>query len=179
MVNDKQILRTAIRKAREQVSATMPASDYCQVLSQKLLPLLKPDDIIAGYWPIGSELDCRPLLHILDLKGYCVCLPRVQDGQKVLTFHLWRSGDPLTKDDMKILAATGSVTMPTVILAPLLAFDKQYNRLGQGQGYYDHTLQHLRQQQLRLAVGLAFSCQEVAKVPVEQHDQRLDLVLTI
>ena len=67
---------------------------------------------------------------------------------------------------------------PDLVVVPLLAFDGAGARLGQGGGYYDRTLAALRAAGPVVALGLAYAGQEVARLPVEAHDQRLDAVLT-
>ncbi len=61
---------------------------------------------------------------------------------------------------------------------PLFAFDRTGYRLGYGGGYYDLTIAGLRARKTVTAVGIAFSAQEVPKVPTTPRDARLDLVLT-
>jgi len=67
---------------------------------------------------------------------------------------------------------------PDVLLVPLLAFDRNGNRLGYGAGYYDMTIAALRAKKRVVAVGIAFAAQEVDEVPTTPRDARLDLVLT-
>ncbi len=67
---------------------------------------------------------------------------------------------------------------PDLLLVPLLAFDRFGGRLGYGAGHYDRTLEHLRAKKPIIAVGLAFADQEIERVPMHDHDQRLDAVLT-
>ena len=67
---------------------------------------------------------------------------------------------------------------PDVVLVPLTAFDRRCRRIGYGAGYYDRTLSGLRKRKVVIAVGIAFAVQEVEAIPVNEHDQRLDLVLT-
>jgi 5-formyltetrahydrofolate cyclo-ligase len=65
--------------------------------------------------------------------------------------------------------------VPDLIITPLLAFDRDGGRLGQGGGYYDRTFAacpHI------LRVGLAYAGQEAPSLPMEAHDQRLHGVLT-
>jgi len=64
------------------------------------------------------------------------------------------------------------------VLAPLLAFDRNGNRLGYGAGYYDMTIAALRAKKPVVAVGVAFAAQELDAVPTTPRDVRLDLVLT-
>jgi 5-formyltetrahydrofolate cyclo-ligase len=69
---------------------------------------------------------------------------------------------------------------PELVVVPLLAFDRGGNRLGYGAGYYDRTLAGLRSRRPGrvLAVGVAYAAQEVALVPVDESDERLDWIVT-
>jgi 5-formyltetrahydrofolate cyclo-ligase len=60
----------------------------------------------------------------------------------------------------------------------LLAFDTNGARLGYGGGYYDRTLAELRTKGHIVAIGIAYAGQEMAKLPDDAHDQRLDGVVT-
>ena len=51
-------------------------------------------------------------------------------------------------------------------------------RLGYGGGFYDRTLQGLRARRPTLAVGFGFAAQELAEVPIDEFDQRLDVMVT-
>jgi len=59
---------------------------------------------------------------------------------------------------------------------PGSVFDIQGGRLGYGGGYYDRFLVNDAPQAKR--IGLAFELQVVDKVPVEPHDQPLDILIT-
>lgn len=65
-----------------------------------------------------------------------------------------------------------------VILLPGLAFDALGNRLGQGGGWYDKTLERARRNPNVVVVGVCFSCQIVQNVPHDERDQRVDFVVT-
>jgi 5-formyltetrahydrofolate cyclo-ligase len=65
-----------------------------------------------------------------------------------------------------------------VVLVPLLAFDRRGWRLGYGGGYYDRTLRALRAEGPLLAIGLGYAAQEVAAVPHDEKDERVDLIVT-
>ena len=67
---------------------------------------------------------------------------------------------------------------PVLILVPLVASDHQGNRLGFGKGYYDYTLAALRASGPTLAIGLAYDCQMVSKLPAQGHDEPLDGLVT-
>jgi 5-formyltetrahydrofolate cyclo-ligase len=74
--------------------------------------------------------------------------------------------------------ADAATLRPDVVLVPLLAFDGSGHRLGYGGGYYDRTLARLRADGPLLVVGVAYSAQEVDRLPGTEHDQRVDAVLT-
>ena len=65
------------------------------------------------------------------------------------------------------------------MLIPLAAFDARGHRIGYGAGYYDRAIARLQDagKEPRL-IGIAFNCQEVAKVPDEAHDVIVPEILT-
>jgi 5-formyltetrahydrofolate cyclo-ligase len=135
---------------------------------------------ISGYWPIRDELDPRPAMQALAERGYRLALPVSLMPGEPLGFRAWVPGDPLAPDIMRIeapLAQAPAVT-PALLLVPLLAFDRARRRLGYGAGFYDRTLASLRRTGATLAVGLAFSAQEVERVPAGADDAALDAVVT-
>ena len=129
---------------------------------------------------MGDEVDCRTFLDAMSQKGGQVGLPVVVQAEEPLVYRQWRPGDALEKGphNTRHPGSEASEVMPSVLLVPLLSFTRDGYRLGYGGGYFDRTLQILREQKDILAVGLAFAVQEVAKLPVDPHDQRLDWVIT-
>jgi 5-formyltetrahydrofolate cyclo-ligase len=97
-----------------------------------------------------------------------------------LEFRRWRPGATLVIDRFGIAhpPADAAVIEPDVLLVPLLAFDSRHYRLGYGAGFYDRTLADLRARKTILAIGVAYSAQRVAEVPLDGWDEALDLVLT-
>lgn len=139
-----------------------------------------PRGAAGGYWPLGSELDARPaLLHLKQL-GHSVGLPVSGPRGTALVFRDWHPEAPMTAGRYGIQepAAGRAVLRPSLLLVPLLAFDRSGHRLGYGAGYYDRTLDALRAGGAVTAVGVAFAAQEMAAVPVDGHDERLDWIVT-
>jgi len=134
-----------------------------------------PGAVVAGFWPVGSEIDLRPLLHALDTRGHPVALPVTGQRGNPLTFQRWRPGDALTPERFGTLRPTGEPLVPEFLLVPLLAFDRRGHRLGYGGGYYDRTLATLPG---RFALGCGVAAQEMDAVPAGPYDQRLDAVAT-
>jgi 5-formyltetrahydrofolate cyclo-ligase len=139
---------------------------------------LTPGAVVAGYWPVRTELDPRPLMTWLRGRGHPLALPVVAGRGRPLVFRPWRPGEELVPGELGIdtpPAAAGKCE-PEILLVPLLAFDSSGHRLGHGAGYYDITIAAYRARVL--AVGLAYAGQEVDAVPREPHDERLDWVVT-
>ena len=136
--------------------------------------------IVAGYAPIGEEIDVTPALGALLERGCTCVLPAVIGGEQVLEFRAWRPDLPMQPGAYGIPEppATATTGSPDLLLVPLLAFDRRGGRLGYGGGFYDRTLADLRSRRRVLAVGVAFADQEVAEVPLHAADERLDRVVT-
>jgi 5-formyltetrahydrofolate cyclo-ligase len=136
--------------------------------------------VVSAYWPLGDEIDPRPLMEALHLRGHRLALPAIRAAGRPLDFRAWLPGDPLISAGFGIQepAATAPSVAPRVLLVPLLAFDAAGYRLGYGGGFYDRSLALLRAAGDTLAVGLAYADQQVAAVPREATDQPLDLVVT-
>jgi 5-formyltetrahydrofolate cyclo-ligase len=139
-----------------------------------------PGTVVAGYWPIVTEVDVRPLLARLGERGAICALPVVTVPDAELEFRRWHPLDDLEPGPLATAhpGAAAPVAIPEVLLVPLLAVDEDGFRLGQGGGYYDRTLAALRANGPIKAVGVGFSLQRIAHVPRESFDQPLDWVLT-
>lgn len=136
--------------------------------------------VVAGYWPMGDEIDPRPLMAALAAAGCRLALPVVAARGTPLTFRAWAEGDMLEGGPHGTVhpLVEAPALIPHTLLVPLLAFDLGCFRLGYGGGYYDRTLETLRKNAQVRAIGLAFAAQQVAAVPRDGHDQRLDAVAT-
>ena len=135
---------------------------------------------VSGFWPIGSEIDLRPLMTALAARGHTVALPVVVGRDRPLLFRAWREGDAMAEGPYGIrepMESAAEVT-PQVLLVPLLAFDRAGYRLGYGGGFYDRSLEGLRSRGPVTAIGAAWAGQEVPAVPHDAHDQPLDWMLT-
>ena len=67
---------------------------------------------------------------------------------------------------------------PNILLVPLVAFDKNLNRIGYGGGFYDRYIKKVKKKKKIVTIGLAYSFQKVKKIPVTKHDIQLDFIIT-
>jgi len=136
--------------------------------------------MLAGYWPMGTEMDARPALVALDRMGVQISLPEVAAKNRPLRFRAWRPDEPLVEGDHGTFHPLNDAPLmrPDVVLVPMLAFDRRGYRVGWGGGYYDRTLELLRKTGDCTAIGVAYSAQCVDEVPTDAYDQRLDWIIT-
>ncbi|MBN8528904.1 MAG: 5-formyltetrahydrofolate cyclo-ligase [Caulobacterales bacterium] len=190
----KSELRTEARALRKRLAVENPQAAE-QVVAQ--LPYLlemmfettasfaeaqKQRRFTAGlYKAQGSEIGTAPLAEALMKLDLDLALPVAVAKDAALEFRRWTPKDPLAPDAAGIFSPLPSaeVVVPDVVFVPLLAIDRDGYRLGQGGGYYDRTIQALRQRPDRpWFIGLAYSGQSVDVLPRDAHDQRLDGLLT-
>jgi 5-formyltetrahydrofolate cyclo-ligase len=166
--------RTSARAHR----ATLFSPDAPKRLAEALLARHAPPEgaIIAGYWPMGDEMDPRPLMLALASRGHALALPVTPPRGQPLAFRAWAPGVALRPGPMGTSEpAEGALVNPDWLLVPLLAFDRAGRRLGYGGGYYDRTLAALPGAK---AIGIAYAGQEMAAVPAGPQDFRLPLIAT-
>ena len=135
---------------------------------------------VSGFIPYLSEIDTRPLLGLLGTRGCTTCVPVVIENNTPLEFRVWAPGEPTLPGRWNIpVPPDGApVVDPDFLLVPMLAFDLAGYRLGYGGGFYDRTLEKLRALKPVVAIGVAYSAQQVDAVVRGGHDQPLDWILT-
>ena len=144
------------------------------------LPVFKQASVIAGFYPIKSEVNLIPLLAQTLAEGKVLLLPRCRaDG--TLVFHRVKRLSDLVPGTYGI--PEPSVHSPVVepalidlILVPGLAFDRGGFRIGYGKGYYDRLLPLLRGD--CITCGVAFSLQLADCVPLEPFDLPVQLLVS-
>lgn len=182
IIAQKKRLRQQMRRQRQQFAETLEKDFIAQRVQQHFfaLEILRPDSVIAGYWSAGAEVPLLPLLLDLFQQKYSVGLPGVTALDQPLEFRLWTPGSVLSQDLKGIFCPSSQqpILLPTIMCVPLVAFDEQGGRLGQGGGFYDTTIRLLRQTQPLITVGVAYEMQKVPYVPTTGRDEKLDYIVT-
>jgi 5-formyltetrahydrofolate cyclo-ligase len=177
----KRELRVAAAERRRHALLSLPRAG--EDLRYRFLTSIPTADheAISAFWPLADELDTRPLINALAARGHQIGLPVVTKKGQPLLFRLWAPGTELVQGNFRVLTPPPEApeVVPSLLIVPLLAFDRAGYRLGYGGGFYDRTLHKLRDAGGQvLAVGVALSAQEVPAVPRDDTDQPLDWIVT-
>ena len=143
-------------------------------------PILAFAPGFAGYMAMRNEVDVEPVFAMMARYNKRTALPCIRP-ERNLIFREWSPGEPLVKSPLghREPLATNPAVIPPLVLVPLLAFDATGARLGYGGGYYDRTMQAMRAfADPPLFIGVAYSIQELNRLPAEAHDAALDGILT-
>ena len=173
----KSKLRKKIIKVREKKNKKNIQIDFSQIIK-----ILKKEKInkktIGGYYPVNFEVDDLELLKKLKKNKFNISLPIIKKNFQ-MDFCEWSFSDPLKINKYGIPEpTTKNIVYPNVLLVPLVAFDKNLNRLGYGGGYYDRLIAKLSKKKKIMKIGLALTVQKIDKVPINKYDQKLDYIVT-
>ena len=173
----KSKLRKKILKLREMENFKNIKIDFDNVFD-----LLKKNNLtkkyIGGYFPVNYEIDDLEILKKLKKKKYQISLPVIKKNFD-MDFYRWSFDDPLKINKYGIPEPfSKKLIYPDILLVPLVAFDKNLNRLGYGGGYYDRVIDKLSKKKYILKIGLALSVQKINNVPVTKYDKKLDYIVT-
>ncbi len=168
----KKILR--FRKVKNAKNLRIYPKSIFKVLNEKKIK----GKILGGYYPYNNEIDIIKILEKFEKKNFLITLPIIKKNSKMNFFH-WFTGDPLVINKYGIPEPiSDKIRYPDILLVPLVAFDKNFNRIGYGGGFYDRYIKRVRKIKKIFTIGLAYSFQEVKKIPISSHDMKLDYIIT-
>ena len=174
----KSELRKKILKIRKKFNTKNIQLNFKQIVKILKKEKITNQIIIGGYYPVNFEIDDLTLLRKFKKNKFNISLPVIKKNFQ-MDFYLWSFSEPLKINKYGIPEPENkNIVYPDVLLIPLVAFDKNLNRLGYGGGYYDRIIKKLSKKKNIIKIGLAFSIQEIDKVPINVYDQKLDYILT-
>ena len=174
---NKSEIRKKILKNRKQYK-----NKNLEINFHDITNILKKDKTInksvGGYYPYNYEIDAINILEKFEKLKYEISLPKIKNNSE-MDFFRWSMKDPLTINKYGIPEPTSEKAVyPSILLVPLVAFDKHFNRIGYGGGFYDRYIKKIKKIKKITTIGLAYSFQKVKEVPINEHDIKLDFVIT-
>lgn len=174
----KTALRHSVLLARRELTDDQRrAASRAAVERLVRLPEVWRAGVVALYVATAEEIDPAGAVPLLRDRSIRTLFPRVR-GESL---DLAEATDPhaLPGGFRGIREPTGPAIDPGIVdvaILPGVAFDLDGGRLGQGGGHYDRLLPAMPEDTIR--IGLGFSCQVVPRVPREDHDALVDIVVT-
>lgn len=182
-VTEKHRLRAELRIARRAYVAGLPEAARALILHRppaQVAHWVEGATVIGLYHATPEEAPTHGYAKWFHGRGQRIALPWFAGRDAPMQFRQW--SDPY--DDAALAsgpwgalqpAADAPEVVPDIIFVPLLGFTRDGHRLGQGGGHYDRWLAAHPQVP---ALGLAWDCQLLDKLPLEPHDRALRAVVT-
>ena len=168
----KKILR--IRKQKSFQSSGINFKDLSNILKRIKIS----GKVVGGYYPYNYEFDTLQILEQLEKLEYQISLPKIKKNSR-MDFFYWSFKDPLSINKYGIPEPTSNrVVIPSIIIVPIVAFDKDFNRIGYGGGFYDRYIKRIKKIKKIITIGLGYSFQKIKKIPTNRYDMKLDFILT-
>ena len=174
---NKSQIRKKILKTRKQNKFK-----NLEINFQRILKIFKKEritnKIVGGYYPYNYEVNAMKILDKLEKQNFIITLPKIKKKSQ-MDFFCWSSKDPLKINEYGIPEPTSNkLRFPDILLVPLVAFDKHFNRVGYGGGFYDRYINKVKKNKKIITIGLAYSNQKVKKIPIDKYDTKLDFIVT-
>jgi 5-formyltetrahydrofolate cyclo-ligase len=176
---EKHLIRKrTLEKRLKENKKTLQRSGH-EIIKKLLITKVFQEAVnILFYTPIKNEVDTKPLIELVLKKNKNVLVPRVENEQNMDAYKISSLKD-LEKGTFGILEAKRNCKkFPKkdidLVIVPGVAFDISGHRIGFGQGYYDAFLNDIKAKK----IALAYDFQIVKNIPDEEHDVKMDLVIT-
>jgi len=166
--------------------ATEQLEEAAAALAANILELqdYHRSDRLGVYFAVNGEIGLQAVIDHALAAGKTVYLPNLDrhslrfspyfHGQK-MRINKFRLPEPDVED-----AAMLAPRQLDLVLAPLVVFDENCNRIGMGGGYYDRSFEFRKNPEStrpRL-IGVAHDFQKVEQIIPEEWDVRLDSIVT-
>ena len=179
MREHKESVRKILRQRKE---AVLPDDrlNNSRKICHHLMKIIRKDETVMVFTSKEKEVNTRPLIMALFEKGNPVVVPIIVKEDCSLRLSYLRDFSALVPSTFGVPEPIGSEipadahSIGTIIL-PMLGFDRTGGRIGYGAGYYDRFLS---KNPGLWKIGIAFGCQEVESLPVDENDIRMDMIIT-
>jgi 5-formyltetrahydrofolate cyclo-ligase len=171
-------LRAKLEPAQLEAAATAVCERICALVEYQQAQK------IAVYFAVNGEIGLTPLIDHALAQGKQVYLPNLD--QKTLRFSPYDHSQKMRINRFKLpepdvdedeMLNPGDLDL---VLAPLVVFDADRNRIGMGGGFYDRSFAFRKNSSIKkpLLIGVAHVLQKVDCLIPEDWDVRLDMVVT-
>lgn len=179
---DKKEIRKDIISKRNSVDREI-RQDWDKEILKSLInsKFYKSAKSIFTFISYGSEVDTIKIIEQALKEGKVVYVPKTYKDTKEMKAVKITNLTNMVKDKMGILEPV-EVSEDSIgehfdlIIMPGVAFDSFGNRIGYGGGYYDKYLSNYKEETLKVA--LAYDVQMLNKIEIEDHDIKVNYIIT-
>ncbi|QSX05151.1 5-formyltetrahydrofolate cyclo-ligase [Sedimentibacter sp. zth1] len=180
----KSEIRKEILNIRKNLSVEEAVQKSAKIISKlKTTSEYNNSKTIMVYMDFKNEVNTKILIEEMFSEGKEVIIPYTDMEDVVII--------PVKISDMKDLVYCKygylepkidmiknpfDVKSIDLIIIPGVVFDKNRNRVGFGKGYYDKLLVNKRED--AKSIALAYDFQVLNEVPAEEHDIKMDKIIT-
>ncbi|MDP5276644.1 5-formyltetrahydrofolate cyclo-ligase [Chengkuizengella axinellae] len=188
--NKKLELRNHMLQVRAQITLeerTIKSEQICNHMIQFLKGTLNKKQPIKllMYMPFKNEVDITPLMDWCWKSGGSVFLPKVVHNYEMEIHHIHSLQD-VEAGKFGILEPKSNtdichdLSQIKIVIVPGIAFHSSGGRLGFGGGYYDRFFSRYDKLGIKqpYKIAVAYDAQIVENIPIEEHDYRMDQVIT-
>lgn len=130
---------------------------------------------IAIYYPFKNEVD---LLNLFEKYKENKNFFFPKTCNKTMNFHKVSSLSNFEKGNFGVMEPTEDISECSIdlFLIPGVAFSPSLYRIGYGGGFYDKYIENIKYP--TILIGVAFDIQVIDDIPVEEHDKKVDKLIT-
>ncbi len=178
---DKKTIRSKYKKLREQLTEDASDEMSLQIANQALKLPIWDKTYYHIFLPISGkkEVNTEYLMHILQGKDKSIAVSKTNFNTGEMQHFLLQENTLLKTSKYGIPEPEAGIELlPNtleLVFVPLLAYDKNGNRVGYGKGFYDRFLKKCTPN--TLFVGLSFFEPE-SKIASDENDIPLDFCIT-
>ncbi len=174
---NKNLLRAFIKEQKKNLDNGYILENSKMIFENiEKLDIFKKSKVFSIYWSFGKEVYTHDFINKWH-KSKTILLPCI-DGNNLVLKQFIGEQNLITNKKLNIPEPSGNEYCGEnidIIFIPGLAFDKNNNRLGRGKGFYDVFLQKYP---LSYKIGIALKLQFFDAIPIQDHDIKMDLVIT-
>lgn len=175
VVEQKKELRKLILEWKNQFPEDLKRQQEKSVFAiLERLPQFTDTKKVGFYWSLKSEFSTHDFIAKWSGSKE-IYLPKIVDNQ--LLFSKFNNTEALEKNSLLgVMEPTGETIAASdldLLIVPGEAFSQRGNRLGKGGGFYDRLLREHN----CYSVALCYDFQMIDELPLEEHDENVDLVL--
>ena len=177
-VEQKKLLRKQMLSLRNQLTEENRTQASMAIWEQIYqLPMYQNVETVYLYLSYQSEVDTLQQIDRILQDKKKIAVPKVTSEREMTFFYIHgmmdvRSGYRGILEPITTKEASGT---EGILLVPGTAFDCQLYRMGYGGGFYDA---YMKKHTELWRLGISFDCQMVEELPLEDHDEKLNGVIT-